>query len=142
VILATSYCLNRNDRVSSFYWTRGSRLCFLTSFSYFSRFFHILIFSQNHYLLISLRLSRLHGNPISCPVSCTIGTPSSYIVHAPPCFWHRTHGFLEARSSWEPGSSLTTGEFSPFRLLPKVSGANVRSTEHNSYLSFSQKPSN
>ncbi len=29
--------------------------------------------------------------------------------------------FLEARCSWEPGSSLTTGEFSLFRLLPKVS---------------------
>ncbi len=36
VILATSYCLNRNNRVSSFYWTRGSKLCFLTCLSYFS----------------------------------------------------------------------------------------------------------
>jgi hypothetical protein len=34
-------------------------------------------------------------------------------------------GFLEARHSWEPGSRLTTSDFSPFRLLPKVSGANV-----------------
>jgi hypothetical protein len=51
VILATSYCLNRNNRVSSFYWTRGSKLCFLTCFSYFSRYFHILVFSRNHYLL-------------------------------------------------------------------------------------------
>ncbi len=39
-------------------------------------------------------------------------------------------------------SSLTTGEFSHFRLLPKVSAVNVRWTEHNSYLSFSQKSSN
>ena len=39
VILATSYCLNRNYRVSSFYWTRGSKQCFLTCFSYFSRYF-------------------------------------------------------------------------------------------------------
>ncbi len=52
-ILATSYCLNRNDRVSSFYWTRGSKLCFLTCFSYFSCYFHILVFLQNCYLLIS-----------------------------------------------------------------------------------------
>jgi hypothetical protein len=74
--LATSYCLNRNNRVSSFYWTRGSKLCFLTYFSYFSRYFLILVFSQNRYPLICLRLSQLHGNPISCPVSCTIGTPS------------------------------------------------------------------
>jgi hypothetical protein len=48
-------------------------------------------------------------------------------------------GFLEARSSWEPGSSLTTGAFSLFCLLPKVSATNVRWTEHDSYLSFSQK---
>jgi hypothetical protein len=119
-ILVTSYCLNRNDRVSSFYWTRGSKLCFLTCFSYFSCYFHILVFSLNRYLLISLCLSWLHRNPISRPVSCTVGTPSWYVVHAPPCFWHRMCGFLEARRLWEPGSRLTTGEFSPFHLLPKV----------------------
>ncbi len=141
-ILATSYRLNGNKRVSSFYWTRGSKQCFLTCFSYFSCYFCILVFLQNCYLLISLRLSWLHGNPISCPVSRTIGTPSQYVVHAPPCFWHRTHGFLEARRSWEPGSSLTTGEFPLFRLLPKASGANVRWTEHESYLSFSHKSLN
>ncbi len=131
--LVTTYCytfidnfgdlllLKQNGRVSSFYKTRGSKLCFLTSFSYFSCYFHILVFSRNHYLLISSRLSRLHGNPISCPISCTLGTPSWYVVHAPPCFWHRTRGFLKAKHSWEPGSRLTTGEFSPFRLSPKVS---------------------
>jgi hypothetical protein len=124
--MATSYRLNGNNRVSSFYWTRGSKLCFLTCFSYFSCYFHILVFLLNHYLLISSRLSWLHGNPISCPVSCILGTPSWYVVHAPPCFWHRTRRFLEARCSWEPGSRLTTNEFSPFCLLPKVSGANVR----------------
>jgi hypothetical protein len=96
-ILATSYCLNRNNRVSSFYKTRGSKLCFLTCFSYFSCYFLILVFLQNCYSLISLFLSWLHGNPISCPVSCTFDTPSWYIVHAPPCFWHRTCGFLKAR---------------------------------------------
>ncbi len=57
----------------------------------------LLVFSQNCYLLITSRLSRLHGNPISCPISRTLGTPSQQVVHAPPCFWHRTHGFLEAR---------------------------------------------
>jgi hypothetical protein len=104
---------------------------FLTCFSYFSRYFHILVFLLNRYLLISSRLSRLHGNPISCPVSCTLGTVSWYVVHVPPCFWHKTHGFLKARRSWEPGSRLTTGEFSPFCLLPKVSHANVRWTNTN-----------
>jgi hypothetical protein len=63
-ILATFYCLNRNDRVSSFYLTRGSKLCFLTCFSYFSCYFHILVFLWNRYLLIFLHLSWLHGNPI------------------------------------------------------------------------------
>ncbi len=137
-ILATSYCLNRNDRVSIFYQTRGSKQCFLTCFSYFSRYFLILVFLQNHYLLISLRLSWLHGNLTSRPVSCTIGTPGQYVVHVPPCFWHRTCGFLEARRLWEPGSSLTTGEFSRFRLFPKVSAANIQWTEHDSYLSCNQ----
>ncbi len=122
-ILVTSYCSNRNDRVSSFYWTRGSKLCFLTCFSYFRCYFLILEFLQNCYSLISLRLSRLHGNPISCPISCTFGTPSWYAVHAPPYFWHRTHGFLEARRSREPGSRLTTSFLSPFCLSKKVSGA-------------------
>ncbi len=131
VIMATTYCLNRNDRVSSFYWTRGSKLCFLACFSYFSRYFHILVFSLNCYLLISLRLSWLHGNPIFCLVSCTLGTLSWYNVHAPPCIWHWTCGFLKARCSWEPGSRLTTGEFSPFCLLPKVSHANIRWTNAN-----------
>ncbi len=60
-------------------------------------YFHILVFLQNCYLLISLRLSWLHGNAISCPGSRTFGTPSWYVVHEPPYFWHRTRGFLEAR---------------------------------------------
>ena len=54
-ILATSYRLNRNNRVSSFYWTRGSKQCFLTCFSYFSCYFLILVFLHNCYLLILLR---------------------------------------------------------------------------------------
>ncbi len=51
-ILVISYCSNRKDRVSSFYWTRGSKLCFLTCFSYFSCYFLILVFLRNCYLLI------------------------------------------------------------------------------------------
>ncbi len=69
-ILATSYCLNRKDRVSSFYKTRGSKLCFLTCFSSFSSYFLILVFLQKCSILISLRLSQLHGNLISTPISC------------------------------------------------------------------------
>jgi hypothetical protein len=34
-------------------------------------------------------------------------------------------GFIKARRLWEPASSFTTGDLSPFHLLPKVSGVNV-----------------
>jgi hypothetical protein len=130
-ILATSYCLNRNDRVSSFYRARGSKLCFLICFSYFSCYFHILLFLQKCYLLFSLRLFWLHRNLISHPISCTFGNPSWYFVHARPYFWHRTRGFLKARCSWILGGRITTGDPSPFRLLPKGSGANVCWTNAN-----------
>ncbi len=63
--------------------------------------------------------------------SHTFGTPSQYIVHAPPYFWHRTRGFFEARRFWEPGSRLTTSDLSPFCLLLKVSGANVHQANAN-----------
>ncbi len=124
-ILATSYRLNKNNKVISFYWTRGSKLCVLTYFSYFSRYFLIVVFSQNCYSLISLCLFWLHGNPISRPVSCIFGTLSWYVVHAPPYFWHRMHGFLEARCLWEPGSRHTTSDLSLFCHLLKVSHVNV-----------------
>jgi hypothetical protein len=43
----------------------------------------LLVFLQNCYLLISSRLSRLHGNPISCPISHTIGTQASMLYMHP-----------------------------------------------------------
>ncbi len=48
-------------------------------------------------------------------------------------------GFSKARRSLESGSSITTVDFSLFRLLRKASAVNVHWTEHDSYLSFSQK---
>ncbi len=118
--------LNRNYRVSSFYKTRGgSKLCFLTCFSYFSCYLLYLVFSQNCYSLISFLLSWQHGSPTSCPISHTFGTLSWYVIHALPYFWHRTRRFLEARHSWEPGSRLTASDLSPFHLLLKVSAAIV-----------------
>ncbi len=142
-ILATFYCLNRNNRVSSFYKTRGSKLWFLICFSYFSSYFHILVFLQNCYLLISSPFFWLHGNPISRPVSRTIGTPSYYVVHAPPYISSTervgfskqdTHGNLVV------ASLPVIFPLSPF--LPKVSGANVCWTERESYLFYSLKSSN
>ncbi len=123
--------LNRNDRVSSFYWTRGSNLCFLTRFSYFSCYFLILVFLQNCYSLISLRLSWLHQNPITSPIFLYLWHSEVVCCTWAPTFWHRPRGFFEARRLWEPGSRLTTGDLSPFRLLPKVSGANVRLANAN-----------
>ncbi len=94
-ILATFYCLNRNNRVSSFYWTRGSKLCFLTCFSYFSCYFLILVFLQKCYLLISLRLSRLHGNPVSHPVSCTLKLQAGTSYMSPNISGPKRVGFLK-----------------------------------------------
>jgi hypothetical protein len=50
-------------------------------------------------------------------------------------------GFFKARRSWEPSSSSTTGKSSPFRTLQKASAVNVHWTDHDTYLSFSQKSS-
>ncbi len=50
-------------------------------------------------------------------------------------------GFSKQDARWEPGSSITTVEFSLFRLLQKVSAVNIHWTEHDSYLSFLQKSS-
>ncbi len=123
--LGNTLLLNRHNRVSSFYWTRGSKLCFLTRFSYFSRYFLILVL-QNCYSLIFPLLSRLLGNPISCPVFLYLWHSKVVRCTFPPYFGHKTSGFLEARCSWEPGIRLTIGDLSPFRLLPKVSGINAR----------------
>ncbi len=54
---ASSLLLNSNDRVGSFYWSRGSKLGFLTSLSYLNCYFLILGFLCSHCLLVSLRLS-------------------------------------------------------------------------------------
>ncbi len=126
-ILATSYCLNRNDRVSSFYWTRGSKQFFLTCLSYFSRYFHILVFSQNCYLLISSHLSRLHGNPISHPVSHTIGTSGASTSYMCPHVYGTEHvGFLKhnAHGNLVVASLPVSFPFSAFcqRFLVRTSG--------------------
>ncbi len=83
---ALSLLLSSNNSNSSFYWTRGSKICFLISFSYFSCYFLILEFLQNCYLLFSSRLSWLHKNPISCPYFLYLCTQRYSIIHAPPHF--------------------------------------------------------
>jgi hypothetical protein len=117
--------LSSNDRISSLYWIRGSKHCFLTSCSYFNRYFHFLVFLHNCYLLVSSRLTWLHGNPISCPVfSCLWYSKVPRCTCAPIFLAHMTC-FLKARCLLEPSTRFSTGFLSPFRLLPKVSPANV-----------------
>ncbi len=141
-ILATSYRLNRNNRVGSLYKTRGSKLCFLTCFSYFSCYFHFLVFLQNRYVLISLRpfLAAWESDFLSC--FFYLGTPSWNVVHAPPYFWHRTRGFLKGRRSWEPDSRLTTSEIFPFLPFAEGFWCKCPLDKRKSYLSYSQKSLN
>jgi hypothetical protein len=54
-----------------------------------------LVFLQNCYSLISLRLSWLLRNPISCPISCTIGTPSWLSYMRPHISGTDRMGFLK-----------------------------------------------
>ncbi len=80
--------LSRNNRISSFNWIRGSKYCFLTSSSNLNCYFLFLVFLRNCYLLVSLRLSRLSGNPISRPVLLYLWFSDYQVVRAPSYFWH------------------------------------------------------
>jgi hypothetical protein len=134
VILVTSYRLNRNDQASNFYKTRGSKLCFLTCFSYFSCYFHILVFSQNCHVLISLRPFFTARESDFLSRFSYLGTPSWYVA--------RMCVFLEARRSWEPGSRLTTSEIFPFLPFAKGFWCKLPLDKCESYLSYSQKSLN
>jgi hypothetical protein len=87
--------LSNNNRISSFYWIRGSKHCSLTSFSYLNRYFLFQVFLHNCYLLVSLHLSWLHGNPMSHPVSLYLWFSKYHVLHAPPYFWHTWCIFLK-----------------------------------------------
>jgi hypothetical protein len=118
--------LSSIKKISNFYWINGSKNCFLTSFSNLNCNFLFLVFLRNCYLLVSLCLSRLCRNPISHPVFFI-----PFVLQVPHCtcapiFLAHMTCFLEARCSWEPGTKISTSFLSPFRLLPKVSHANVR----------------
>ncbi len=83
--------LSINDRISCFYWIRGSKHCFLTSFSNINRYFLFLVISRNCYLLVSLGLSWLGRNPISHPIFLYLWYSKYHVIHAPPYFWHTWH---------------------------------------------------
>ncbi len=98
---------------------------FLTSFSHLNRYILFLVFLCNCYLLVSSRLSWLNRNPMSCPIFSYLWYSKLLRCTCAPIFpSHITH-FLEARHLREPGRIISTGCLSPFRLLPKVSHANV-----------------
>ncbi len=125
--LASSLLLGSQDRdrFSSFYWIRGSKRCFLTSFSYLNCYFIFLVFLHNCYLLVSLRLSWLHGNLISCPVFSYLWDSEVLHCMCTSIFLAHIMHFLEARRLWEHGSRLTNSFLSHFCLFPKVSHANI-----------------
>ncbi len=116
--------LSSNNRICSLNWIRGSKHCFLTSFSNLNRYFLLLVFLHNSYLLVFLRFSWLHGNLISLPICIPFVLQIPHRTCAPISLAHMMH-FLKARCSWEPGTRISTGFLSPFRPLPKVSHANV-----------------
>ncbi len=118
--------LSSSDRICSYDWIRGSKHCFLTSFSNLNRYFLFLVLSQNRYLLVSLRLSWLCVNLISHPVFIPFILQIPRCTCAPIFLAHITR-FLKVRCWWESGTRISTGILSPFRLLPKVSHANVHS---------------
>jgi hypothetical protein len=111
--------------ICSFNWIRGSKHCFLTSFSNFYHYFLFLVFLQHCYLIVSSHLSWLHGTPISYPVFIPFVLRILCRTCAPMFLAHIMH-FLEVRCLWEPGTRVSTGIFSLFCLYPKVSCANVR----------------
>jgi hypothetical protein len=138
--LVSSLSLSSNNRVGSFYWTRGSKLCFLTSFSNFSCYFLILEFLLSCYILVSLRLFWVHGNPIFVPFLKPWALPGSMSYVHPHISGTHHACFLRARRLWDPGSGLSTGFFSHFRSLPKISGANIHwAIAYHTFL-FPHKP--
>jgi hypothetical protein len=117
---ASSLLLCSNKRVISFCWTKGSKLGFLTIFSYFSCYFLILGFLLNHYFLVSLHLSWLHRNQIS--LSCFLILEHSQLVcwTCTPCFRHRLCCYTQSKTFVGPWSILSTGLFSILTLCQRL----------------------
>ncbi len=81
--------LSSNNRI------RGSKHCFLTSFSNLYCSFLCLVFLHGCYLLVSSHLSQLQGNQISHPVFSYLWFSKYHVIHAPPYFWHTLHFYLK-----------------------------------------------
>jgi hypothetical protein len=112
--------LSSNNRICSFNWIRGSKYCFLTSFSNFYRYFLFLVFLRHRYLLVSLHLFWLRRTPVSYPLFIPFVLRILRPTCAPMFLAHVTR-FLEVRHSWEPGTSRGSGsEFVKFSNGPNT----------------------
>ncbi len=87
--------LRSKDRICSFNWIRGSKHCFLTSFS-----------NLYHYILFLIFFARLLLTSFFAPFSAARESNFSFrfvylwfsdyhVVHAPPFFWHTWRIFLK-----------------------------------------------
>ncbi len=85
--------LSSNNRICSFNWIRGSKHCFITSFSNLYCYSLCLVFLHNRYVLVSSKLFWLRGNPISHPIFSYLWFSKYHVVHAPPYFCHTWHVF-------------------------------------------------
>jgi hypothetical protein len=106
---------------------------FSPMFSYFSRYFHILVFLQNRYLLISSRLSWLHGNPIFVPFLVPLALQASTLYMHPHVSGTERVGFSkqDARGNLVVASLQVNYPFSAFcrRFLVQTSvGLNTNHT--------------
>jgi hypothetical protein len=121
--LASSLLHSSYDRVDSFYWIRGSKLCFLTSFLLlsYSRIFAWPLLTSFLVPFLAAQESNFLSHffkPWTLPGSMLYVHPHiSGACHA--CF-------LRARHLWDPVSGLSTRFFSHLSSLTKVSGANVQ----------------
>ena len=93
--MTSSLLLSSNNRISSFYWIRGSKYCFLASFSYLNCYFLILVFLHNCYLLVSLLLSWLQRNLMYCPIFSYLWDSKVLRRMCAPIFWHTSRSFLK-----------------------------------------------
>jgi hypothetical protein len=113
--LATSLSLSSSDRICSFIWIRGSKHCFLTSFSNIYRYFLFLVFWQCRYLLVSCTFLGCVGLRFLIPFFLPFVLRIPCCTCTPMFLEHITH-FLEVRCLWKPGTRISTIILSPFRL--------------------------
>jgi hypothetical protein len=140
--LASYLFLSSNNRVSNFYWIRGRKHCFLTSFSNLNCYLLFLVLLCNCYSQVSSRLSWLHGSPVSRPDFSYLCYSKVQHCTCAPIFLAHITCFLEARCLQEPGTRISTGFLSPFRLSAEGFSCKRPLGNHKSYLFFWLQSSN